>query len=60
MRSLIAIAALLLAGCGQAAPHPYPEAARQRFGLGRQSNDAERVVSGYYLSLQQIEIDAVG
>lgn len=31
MRSLIAIAALLLAGCGQAAPHPYPEAARQRF-----------------------------
>lgn len=31
MRSLIAIAALVLAGCGQAAPNPYPEAARQRF-----------------------------
>ncbi|MBY0567673.1 MAG: hypothetical protein K2P70_10185 [Hyphomonadaceae bacterium] len=32
MRSpLIALAALTLASCGQGAPHPYPEAAQQRF-----------------------------
>ncbi len=32
MRSpLIAIAALLLAGCGQGAPNPYPESARVSF-----------------------------
>lgn len=30
-RGLIALAALGLAGCGEAAPNPYPESARAQF-----------------------------
>jgi hypothetical protein len=30
-RGLIALAAVLLAACGEAAPNPYPESAKARF-----------------------------